>query len=365
MEQTIEQKPIDLTKRKYFNILDGAMACIGFVALQYIIYFLMGVTGGIQNHFMYEFWSIALQSCFVLAVIITAKARRVDWIHACTLKNKINGKVVLYALLISVICLFAFNNLTSAFGAILEKLGYVSPFETGDYSEYNQITNIGQFLIAIFTTCIVPPLCEEILFRGAVLNSFRGLNKWVAILISGFMFMIMHGNPDQTIFQFMLGCVLSYVAWETKNIWICVIIHAINNFIAICIQFYYGLLGDMSSGEVIEGATEAVTYSWGDIIFTAIYGIAWAALGIFLVIKLVKRMKACTQTAPQTQQNQPEMVVQTAESNEAVVITEESEVQPKPSKQQVILTVLLYIAFASYFIKSWITYLLTGLGVII
>ena len=371
MEQTYT-KPADLTKRKHFDILDGSMACVLFIVLQFALAFIIGITGGISNKFMYDIFSIVMQLSFVGAVFLISKIRRVDWIEACNFKKKVDGKIVLYALGFAVICLMLFTDATSAFMALLEKVGYTSPLDTGTIGEYNQITNIGEYLISIITVCIIPPICEETLFRGAVLNSFRGLNKWLGIFISGFCFMIMHGNPDQTIHQFILGIVLGYIAWETRNIWVCILIHAINNFIAISITFGYSLLG---SG-ALEESTEVITYSWNDIIYTAISGVLTAALGIYLVIWLTKKLKAHInskkvdvkaaeqQTVDQSKTEQPEMLVTQDGQTMVVDNVEEpkTEYQEKPNKLKIALTVLTYAAFVAYFVKEWVEYLLLGLS---
>lgn len=360
MEQAY-QRPKDLTKRKYFDILDGGMACVLFIVLQYVLAIAIALTGGIKNKLMYDLLSAVMQASFVLAVIIISKIRRVDWIEACNFKKKVDGKIVLYALGFAVICLVLFTDATSAFMAMLEKFGYSSPLNVGKVAEYNQITNIWEYLASIITVCIIPPLCEETLFRGAVLNSFRGFNKWFGIFVSGFCFMIMHGNPDQTIHQFILGIVLGYIAWETRNIWVCVLIHAINNLIAITITFAYSLIG----GGLESGAAEATTYAWSDIIYTAISGVLMAALGIYLVIWLTKKLKKHIEDKnADTQEQQPEMIINQDGQTIAMSAqnTTESEVQQKPSKLKLTLTILTYAAFAAYFIKEWVGYLLTGLG---
>lgn len=375
MEQSIT-KPVDLTKRKHFDILDGSMACVLFIVLQYVLAFIIALTGGLTNKFLYDLFSMVMQLSFVGAVALVAKIRKVDWIEACNFKKKVDGKIVLYAIGFAVICLLLFTDATNAFMAFLEKIGYTSPLENSAYAEYNQITNIGEYLVSIITVCIIPPLCEETLFRGAVLNSFRGLNKWVGIFVSGFCFMIMHGNPDQTVHQFILGIVLGYIAWETRNIWVCVLIHAINNFIAITITFVYSLVGSGVDAGALEGSAEAVTYSWNDIIYTAISGVLTAALGIYLIIWLTKKLKAHingkkakellsnVDNLQQTSAEQPQMLV-TQDGQTTVIDTSadaEPEYQAMPDKKKIALTVLTYVAFVAYFVKEWIEYLIVGLS---
>lgn len=373
MEQTIT-KPVDLTKRKHFDILDGSMACVLFIVLQYLLGFAIAIFGGIKNRFMYDLFSAVMQAAFIGSVIIIAKIRKVDWVEACNFKKKVDGKIVLYALGFAVICMILFTDATSAFVAFLEKIGYSSPLENSAFAEYNQITNVWEYLLSIVTVCIIPPICEETLFRGAVLNSFRGTNKWLGIFVSAFCFMIMHGNPDQTVHQFILGVVLGYIAWETRNIWVSILIHAINNLIAITISFAYTIISSNIDTGVIEGAAEATTYSWNDIVYTAISGVLTAALGIYLVILLTKKLKkhienkkaaANVNDASKSENNTEnvEMLV-TQDGKTTVIESVENAItyQEKPSKRKIVFTVLTYVAFIAYFLKEWIGYLLLGLG---
>ena len=359
----------DLTKRSYFDIADGGYACVMFILLQYLLYKFIFAVGGITSYGTYHLFSALLQGAFILASFAVAKFKNTSWVKATTFNRKINKKVVLYCLIITVICLWAFTDLSSAFMAILEKCGYTSPLETGDTGKYNQITNIGEYLLSIVTVCIIPPICEETLYRGTVLNSFRGLNKWVGIFVSGFCFMIMHGNPDQTIHQFILGIILGYIAWETRNIWVCILIHALNNFLAVTMTF---ILNIIASGMDISETTMPETQTtWGQIAVTLVFGIVLAILAVFVIIKLTKKIKEQSAIAngeaqiivSQPAQEVTEEAPQTPPTQQ-VVVTEltDVEVQPKPSKAKIVVTVLCYAGFIAYFVWEWVNILLIGLG---
>ena len=56
--------------------------------------------------------------------------------------------------------------------------------------------------------------------RGVVLNAAsRKRDYSYAILITAGMFSLMHGNPIQTVHQFLLGAVLAYVVLVSKSLW--------------------------------------------------------------------------------------------------------------------------------------------------
>lgn len=367
-------QPKDLTKRKYFDILDGSLACVLFIVLQYALAIIIALVG-IPNRFVYTIFSCLMQLCFAGSVMLVSKIRNVDWLEAGNYKKKIDAKTLLYVAGFVAICLLLFTDITSAFSALLQKIGYSSPLSTGKVAEYNQVTNIWEYLASIITVCIIPPLCEETLFRGAMLNSFRGTNKWLGIIASGFAFMLMHGNPDQTVYQFALGITLGYIAWETRNIWVCVLIHGVNNLIAITFEW---IVSALSTGVDAGEATEtAEVIGWGDIAYYAIIGVVCCIIAGFLIKKLTDKLKehlsnekssALTTTADmiinqdgQTFEMQTSTQA-TTENEEVIELETEPKYQETPSSAKIVWTVLAYIAFSAYFLKEWIEYLIKGLS---
>lgn len=82
----------------------------------------------------------------------------------------------------------------------------------------------------VFAMVVYAPLLEEIVFRGAFLKALLEeykLNK--AILISAVIFSIIHINPAQLIPTFLAGLLLGWIYYRTKNLSLCIILHAINN----------------------------------------------------------------------------------------------------------------------------------------
>ena len=99
------------------------------------------------------------------------------------------------------------------------------------------------FLVEIFATAIVPALCEEYLFRGAVLTNLLPFGKSTAIFASAFLFGLMHQSPMQMLYTVLMGVVIGCVYVKTKSIWACVLLHAANNFITVIEEFFPVLTG--------------------------------------------------------------------------------------------------------------------------
>ena len=85
----------------------------------------------------------------------------------------------------------------------------------------------------LFRRVIVPALCEEFLFRGAILSALLPYGKKCAIFGSAFLFGLMHGNILQILYTVLMGVILGYLYVRTRSIWLCMLIHFVNNAIAV------------------------------------------------------------------------------------------------------------------------------------
>ena len=77
---------------------------------------------------------------------------------------------------------------------------------------------------------ILAPLWEELLFRGYVLRTLRPYGKRFAVMGSGVLFGLFHGNLLQTPYAVVMGLVLGYVAVEYSIFW-SVLLHMFNNLV--------------------------------------------------------------------------------------------------------------------------------------
>lgn len=88
----------------------------------------------------------------------------------------------------------------------------------------------------IAAIAVLPALAEEIVFRGSLA---RGLGRdrpmWQAIVISSAVFGIYHLIPAQVVATFMLGCLLGFVTMRSRSIVPAIVVHFLNNAIAIIV----------------------------------------------------------------------------------------------------------------------------------
>lgn len=85
----------------------------------------------------------------------------------------------------------------------------------------------------VLAIVVIGPFTEEFLFRGAILGGLlKKIDPKYAILISALIFGVVHFNPAQIVFAFLVGLVLGYVYYSTGSLLLPILIHIIVNGIS-------------------------------------------------------------------------------------------------------------------------------------
>jgi len=100
---------------------------------------------------------------------------------------------------------------------------------------------------AFLKVVILAPIIEELIFRGIIMHGLmRNYPQLVAIFLSGLLFALFHLNPWQFPATFLLGCLLGWIMLITRNIFACILGHAINNLLVLLSIEYYRELSEFS-----------------------------------------------------------------------------------------------------------------------
>lgn len=82
---------------------------------------------------------------------------------------------------------------------------------------------------AILTTCIIPSIAEELFFRGVLLSCWRCLGYVRVVTITAFLFAIMHTTLFSFLSIFMIGILLSSIAFYSHSVFPCIAFHIFYN----------------------------------------------------------------------------------------------------------------------------------------
>ncbi len=119
------------------------------------------------------------------------------------------------------------------------------------------VKTIPAFLVNLLMIAILPAIGEEFLFRGVILRWF---NEWIknihiAVLLSAFIFSVLHFQFYGFLPRFMLGIILGYLFVWSGSLWVPIAVHFINNAIAVCMIFYINRVGHDIALEEIGSTT--------------------------------------------------------------------------------------------------------------
>lgn len=254
--------------KKAFKAEDAVIIyLIGFLAYQIFGFMLMALIDTESNLYIYLAYLIP-QVCYISATGLYAAVGKKEF---RLLPKKEAIKPIHFPLAVLV-------GLGLFFCALLPNYGLQKLFQLMGKAPTVTVPDIGgagDVVLTLLIMCFLPAVGEELVFRKNFCDGFSSYGGVAAILLSGFIFGLSHLNLAQTVYQVILGCVLSYLYMKTQNITLTSIIHFINNALAV---FLTGITGeDIWNNIVTLGISFAV-------------GAVAVALGIWLFNKTSQRL---------------------------------------------------------------------------
>ncbi|MEG2786847.1 MAG: ABC transporter permease subunit/CPBP intramembrane protease [Romboutsia sp.] len=126
----------------------------------------------------------------------------------------------------------------------------------------NEVLKVDNGLVNLIVVAVMPAICEEFFFRGFVFNSFsqskaKKAQMW-AVICSGVLFGFMHIDFIRVIPTSILGIALGYAVWKSGSIFIPMIMHFLNNAVAV------GALHSTSNDGIIGKINDLLTVNFND-----------------------------------------------------------------------------------------------------
>ncbi len=131
-------------------------------------------------------------------------------------------------------CAFAQIAVSQA-AAIFDSLGFGYDLPESDNPE-----GVFGFLLSVIATAVIPAFMEEFGCRGIMFGiAEKTGGTTFALLVSSAMFGLIHGNFVQIPFAFLVGLILGIIRIKTGSLWICILIHGVNNFVSVCMDYAF------------------------------------------------------------------------------------------------------------------------------
>lgn len=144
---------------------------------------------------------------------------------------------------------------------------------------------------------ILAPILEELVFRKALIDRAIVLGDKTAILLSGFLFGVFHGNFSQLFYAFGLGCILAYIYIRTGKIKYTIFLHMTVNFLGGFVGTMIlkrldldSIMGDVMSGNILYYMLDHLGWFMALVIFE-LFVLALVIAGLVLFILSVKKIE--------------------------------------------------------------------------
>jgi len=131
------------------------------------------------------------------------------------------------------------NSLESFIPSVVESMKLMEENAKTITEAFLKMENTSGLLFNLFLIAFIPAIGEEMVFRGVLQKKLHSIlqSHHLAIFVSSFIFSAIHMQFLGFLPRFILGIILGYLFYYSKNLWMPIIAHFINNALAVLIMY--------------------------------------------------------------------------------------------------------------------------------
>lgn len=219
---------------------DGAAVFLGSyvlkLLLQVIIVIVLGVTDVDPDFSKTIAYACIITSSNEIAFLLTplayGKIKGYDTIRGMGFEGRFSLWATLLVIPLSVALICMGQPLAEGFVRLVALIGYDTSAATSIMP-----STPGELAATLILVALLPAIAEEYVFRGCVARAFARKGYVFAVFMSALLFAIMHGSPLQLVHQFLIGVVCAVLFFATRSLWPPIILHFLNNAIALVLGY--------------------------------------------------------------------------------------------------------------------------------
>lgn len=136
------------------------------------------------------------------------------------------------------------------------------------------------FALTFLAMAILPAIFEEAFSRGILLSGYQFLGKWKAAFASALLFGLLHMNPQQFLYAFVVGFAFCFLVERTDSLYASILPHLVINGTTVFSIFQQGA-GAGAAPVELETSVMLV-----GLILLAVISIPWLAVLLYLFLKI-------------------------------------------------------------------------------
>lgn len=125
---------------------------------------------------------------------------------------------------------------------------------------------------------LLPAVVEEFIFRGLIFNGYKRRNPLMAVLLSAFLFGLLHMNINQFSYAFVMGVIFALLAYATGSLLPSILGHFIINGTSVLMTHMSSTAKEPVGSEV---KYSAITYIYTYVVI-GMMAVAGVAIGYFV-----------------------------------------------------------------------------------
>ena len=186
---------------------------------------------------------------FIVYFFIYTSTKKLSVKDALSDGQKVSLLPISISMVLAVICIFLFTPFMNLIEYWFSGLGYTADNTIPLYEKMQ--TSGSYFLLGILIYALLPAIAEELIFRGIIQKSLSTkLNGVATIALTTIMFVLMHGSLQQTVYQALVGIMLSFIVCVGGSIIYSIILHFLNNLFVLLFSTFE-IVGYLSSKNTV------------------------------------------------------------------------------------------------------------------
>lgn len=140
---------------------------------------------------------------------------------------------------------------------------------------------------AIVFSAVLPGVCEEVLFRGALLSAWERRGSRAAVVVSALWFTMLHASVEGAPAEFVNGVVLAVIVVLTDSIFAGMIYHTVYNSAALIVSY----IASFQPETAAEAASLFAAIGGAAGLISVLFNILISGLTLFFFIRVLGRIR--------------------------------------------------------------------------